>query len=62
MGRLAQEERALLELRHIEGATLHEIAGTLSISLEQAKYRLRRATTSLRRVLLRDFAYEEAAD
>lgn len=60
--RLDHEERALLELRHLEGATLQEISQRLSISLEQTKYRLRRATTSLRRVLLRDFAYEEAAE
>lgn len=59
---LGREERRLLDLRHMQGATLIEIAAELEISLEQVKYRLKRATTSLRRVLLRDFAFEEATE
>lgn len=57
---LSEEERALLDLRFVEGRTMGDIATELSISLEQAKYRLRRATTSLRRVLVNEFANEEA--
>ena len=57
---LTQEERSLLDLRFVQGETLGEIATELCISLEQAKYRLRRATISLRRVLVHNFAHEEA--
>jgi RNA polymerase sigma-70 factor (ECF subfamily) len=60
MAMLEEEERRLLLLRFVDGCTLGEISGELGLSLEQAKYRLRRATTSLRRVLLHDFAIEEA--
>lgn len=57
---LTQEERSLLDLRFVQGETLGEIATALCISLEQVKYRLRRATVSLRRVLVHNFAHEEA--
>ena len=57
---LTSEERSLLDLRFVQGETLGDIANELSISLEQTKYRLRRATISLRRVLVHNFAYEEA--
>lgn len=59
---LGTEERALLALRYIDDRTLAEISERLSISLEQTKYRLKRASTQLRRVLLNQFALEEAAD
>ena len=59
---LEPEERALLDLRYYKGETIGEIAHHLSISLEQAKYRLRRATVSLRKVLLHQYALEEAAE
>lgn len=62
MGALEPEERALLELRFVDERTMGEIAQQLSISLEQAKYRLKRATISLRRVLLNEFALEKAAE
>lgn len=62
MATLEPEERALLELRFVDERTIGEISTALSISLEQTKYRLKRASTSLRRVLLNDFAMEEAAD
>lgn len=55
LGELDQEERTLLDLRFIEGQTLGEIARQMSFSLEQTKYRLRRATIALRRVLLNQF-------
>lgn len=57
---LTSEERSLLDLRFVQGETLGEIAEQLHISLEQTKYRLRRATISLRRVLVHNFAREEA--
>lgn len=57
---LSTEERSLLDLRFVQGETLGEIAQELSISLEQTKYRLRRATIALRRVLVHNFAREEA--
>jgi len=56
------QERALLELRFVEGRTIGEISSELEISLEQTKYRLKRASTSLRRVLLNELALEEAAE
>jgi RNA polymerase sigma-70 factor, ECF subfamily len=59
---LDEHERALLDLRFVEGRTLGEISEELDISLEQAKYRLKRASTSLRKVLLNQFAMEEAAE
>jgi RNA polymerase sigma-70 factor (ECF subfamily) len=59
---LESEERRLLELRFVQGATLGEISKRLSISLEQTKYRLRRATVSLRRVLLNNMALEKTME
>jgi RNA polymerase sigma factor (sigma-70 family) len=57
---LTDEEQALLELRFVQGATVPDIADTLSISIEQTKYRLRRATISLRKVLLNHFAMQQS--
>jgi RNA polymerase sigma factor (sigma-70 family) len=62
MAALAAEERALLELRYVDERTIGEISEVLSISLEQTKYRLKRASVALRRVLLNDFALEKAAE
>jgi RNA polymerase sigma-70 factor (ECF subfamily) len=59
---LEVEERALLELRFVDERTIGEIADLLSISLEQTKYRLKKASVALRRVLLNDFALEKAAE
>jgi RNA polymerase sigma-70 factor (ECF subfamily) len=59
---LEAEDRALLELRFVDERTIGEIAELLSISLEQTKYRLKRASVALRRVLLNDFALEKAAE
>ena len=56
---LEPEERSLLELRFLQGETLGSIAGALSISLEQTKYRLRRATVSLRRAMQDHYTLEE---
>lgn len=60
MSLLDPEEQLLLTLRYVDGRTLGEIGDELAISIEQTKYRLKRAATSLRRVLLNEFAIEEA--
>ncbi len=60
MSSLEPEQRTLLDRRFVQGETLGKISGDLSISLEQTKYRLRRATISLRKVLLNEYALEEA--
>ena len=62
MSSLEPEERALLELRFVDERTIGEISDVLSISLEQTKYRLKRASIALRRVLLNEFALENAAE
>jgi len=62
MSELEPEERALLDLRFVQGETLGEISRELSISLEQAKYRLRRAQVALRRVLLNQYATLEVPE
>lgn len=59
---LEGEERSLLDLRFVQGQTLGQISGHLGISHEQCKYRLKRASTALRRVLLNDFSLEKMAD
>ena len=61
LAHLDAEERSLLVLRFVDGRTMEDIATTLGISLEQAKYRVKRASTALRRVLVNDFALEDAA-
>ena len=60
--RLEGEQRSLLDLRFVQGQTLGEISGRLGISHEQCKYRLKRASTALRRVLLNDFSLEKLAE
>lgn len=62
LAELDAEERALLHLRFVQGETLGDISESLSISLEQTKYRLRRAAVSLRRVLLNQHAALEARE
>jgi RNA polymerase sigma-70 factor, ECF subfamily len=58
---LDNEDRSLLDLRFVQGHTLGEISGQLGISHEQCKYRLKRASTALRRVLLNDLSLERMA-
>ena len=60
MAAIEPEERTLLQMRFVDGHTIGEISQALAISIEQTKYRLKRASTSLRRVLLNDFAMEDA--
>jgi|LWDU01.1.fsa_nt_gi RNA polymerase sigma-70 factor, ECF subfamily len=58
---LNEQERSLLDLRFVQGQTLHEIAKTLHISHEKCKYRLKKASTALRRVILNDLSLEGLA-
>jgi RNA polymerase sigma-70 factor (ECF subfamily) len=60
--RLESEEQDLLALRYLEERTLGEIAELLGISHEQCKYRLKRAATSMRRVILNELSLERLAD
>ena len=46
----------------VQGETLGEISRELAISLEQTKYRLRRAHVALRRVLLNQYATLEVPE
>lgn len=62
LGRLEREEQDLLALRYLEERTLGEIAALLGISHEQCKYRLKRASSSMRRVLLNELSLERLAD
>lgn len=59
---LALEERKLLELRYVDAVTLPDIAERLGITLEQAKYRLKRASSLLRRAVLALARREELVD
>ena len=61
MVNLGNEDQSLLNLRFVQGRTLGEISGRLGISHEQTKYRLKRASTALRRVLLNDLSLERMA-
>jgi RNA polymerase sigma-70 factor (ECF subfamily) len=60
--RLDAQEQDLLALRYLEERTLGEIASLLGISHEQCKYRLKRASTAMRRVILNDLSLERMAD
>lgn len=62
LSELEPEERELLDLRFIEGETIGEISRRMSFSLEQTKYRLRRATVAMRRVLLNQFEVARARE
>ncbi len=62
MVQLEREDRSLLDLRFVQGCTLGDISGRLGISHEQCKYRLKRASTALRRVILNDLSLERLAD
>ncbi len=60
--KLEPEDRALLELRVVDEQILPTIALELSISIEQVKYRLKRAAQNLRRALLEVLPREEVAE
>jgi RNA polymerase sigma-70 factor, ECF subfamily len=59
---LDDEARALIELRHSDGLTLQEVGERLGFSLEQTKYRLKRASSQLRRALLAHLPQEEVLE
>jgi RNA polymerase sigma-70 factor (ECF subfamily) len=59
---LEPESRRLLELRHQDGLQMQDVADALSITLEQAKYRLKRATAALRHTLLAQLPREEVLE
>jgi RNA polymerase sigma-70 factor (ECF subfamily) len=61
MGLLDTEDRRLLELRHMQGEPLATISQRLGLSAEQCKYRLKRASTALRRVILNDLSLDRLA-
>ena len=62
LSRLDPEDQRLLTLRHVDGLTLVQISSELSITVEQTKYRLKRASSGLRRVLLQRLAREQAEE
>jgi RNA polymerase sigma-70 factor (ECF subfamily) len=62
MSKLEAEEQSLLDLRYVDGRVLSEIADELGISIEQAKYRLKRAASSLRRALLNQVQRQGAVE
>jgi RNA polymerase sigma-70 factor, ECF subfamily len=62
LAELGAEDRSLLELRFVDHRTLVEIAGELAITVEQAKYRLKRAASELRRALLVRLSKREIAE
>jgi RNA polymerase sigma-70 factor, ECF subfamily len=59
---LEPEDRTLLELRVVEGRILPEVAAALAISVDQVKYRLKRASQNLRRALLEHLPREEVLE
>jgi RNA polymerase sigma-70 factor, ECF subfamily len=62
MRELDDEDRSLLVLRYVDQRTLVDISETLGITLEQSKYRLKRASSELRRALLARVSKQELAD
>lgn len=59
---LEPEDRALLELRLVEDRILPDIAGELGITVEQVKYRLKRACQNLRRALVERLPRQEVLE
>lgn len=62
LSELEREERELLVLRFVDGLTLIEVADRLGITLEQTKYRLKRASSALRKALIARVPRAEAVE
>ncbi len=62
LGELEPQERSLLKLRHADELTLQEVAHELGITVEQTKYRLKRALFHMRRALLARLPREEVLE
>lgn len=59
---LEPEERELLVLRFVDGLTLVEVAERVGLSVEQTKYRLKRASAALRKALIARLPREEVLE
>jgi RNA polymerase sigma-70 factor (ECF subfamily) len=62
MAELEPQDRHLLEMRFVDELTLLDMAQRESLTLEQAKYRIRRAMAGLRAALLRLAPRQEVAE
>ncbi len=62
LAEIAPEERDLLVLRFVDGLTLTDVAAQLELSLEQTKYRLKRASSALRKALITRLPRAEAVE
>lgn len=62
LGTLPVDQRRLLEMRYLEGLTLAEIGQLEGLSLEQTKYRMKRASARLRGELTKHLVPSEALD
>lgn len=62
LGAMGEEDRRLVQMRYAEGQEIQHVARALGISIEQVKYRLRRATAQLRRQLLKRLPREETVE
>lgn len=62
LGEIEPEERDLLVLRFVDGMTLLDVAERLELTLEQTKYRLKRASSSLRKALITRLPRAEAVE
>jgi len=62
MEELSSQDQRLLRLRYDSGRTLIQISEELGLTVEQSKYRLKRASSALRRALLSRMPREEAVE
>lgn len=62
LAEIEPEERDLLVLRFVDGLTLTEVAERVQLSLEQTKYRVKRASSALRKALIARLPRAEAIE